>query len=404
MVLTRSMRRALDAERVKAAKRVAYSATAMAGQQFARTAGKMIAKNVVQGVVRSARRRGRSSKKVLVKKKAKTSKFERKVKQVLRKEKLADGSVGVYRKHYTGFSLIPGNGNYGNNKVSTELYRQTATGVNTAIKSLDFFTPNQLIDAASVLYNNKIGAINADTYLTGNFTDANLKFYLKSAYAKVTFKNVGTATLDFKVYEVNAKNLELDTFYNDWVDSMEATNLKQPAGLGTAGVDTYGVEPTMIEPLLDRYKIQTHRKILQPGDSYAVVLRIGPFNFEKGKVMDADTLQKYAKFSKQLVYSFNAMPTLHWDSTSDLQVTGRAIGSGDVSTTTYTPRGIVIDVAEKFVLQPPDITPEGNMGNRYGWLQDQDVFGKTSLTEISEITKDYQRQTTHGATAFSTTA
>lgn len=403
MVLTRAMKRAmLDLSN----KRTAAVASMMASEQLARSAGRMLTNRAVQQAYRSDKKAPtRSRKKVSNKRKRKaTTKFEKKVKKVLRKEELAGGSVGVYRKHYTGFSLIPGNGNYGNNKVSTELYRQLATGVNTAIKSLDFFTPLQLIDAASVLYNDKVGAINADTYVTGNFSDANLKFYLKSAYAKVTFKNVGTATLDFKVYEVNSKNLEEDTFYNDWVDSMESTNLKQPPGLGVAGVDTFGVEPSMIVPLLDRYKIETHRKLLQPGDSYTVTLRIGPFHFEKGKVMDADTLQKYAKFSKQLVYSFNAMPTIHWDSTTDLQVTGRAIGNGDLSSATYTPRGIVIDVAEKFVLQPPDTTADAKKGNKYGWLQDQDVFGKTGLNELSEITRDYVRQTTHGATAFSTTA
>lgn len=406
MVLTRSMYASLK-QRQKAygygAKRALSAGAAMAAEQFARTAAKSIGKNVAQATVRGLKRKISSYRKGKAVKKKRVTKFEKKVRNVVRKELLKDGSVGTYRKNYSGCSLIPSSGNHGANRISTDMFRNTAPGVFTAVKTLDFFTPLQFIDAASVLYNNKAGSLNPDTFLTNNFNDPNLKFYVKSAYIKVEFKNVGVIQLDMKVYEAQAKDLENDTFYNDWVDAMSSTNLEQPPGLSAASIITYGVEPTQIIPLLARYSIKTHRKVLEPGQSLTVVLRTGPFHFERGKIMDGTAIQKFAKYSKQLVYSFNALPTLHYDQTADLQVAGRALGNNDLILSTTSPRGILIDVAEKWVVQAPEEANVLNVGDRFGWFSDQDVLGKT-LAETSEITKDYQRQTATNATTFSTTA
>lgn len=342
------------------------------GPRGARRAGAIVARNLPKmkrkATTTAGTRRRKSAKtfskkrkvKQVTRRKVKAAKLKRTtakaVKNIVEKAISKDNPTGHYYKSYGGMSLFPGTAQ-NKNRVSADVFTEyNAAAGQVVLNRLAYFTPQSLIDAASVLFNNK--TLGVETYATtaGNFSDVDLKFNVQYASAKTTFKNQTNADLEFVFMEVRAKDLENDQFLADWEASMTSSNMNQIGTYATASHQN--VHPSQIPSLMKRYKVDSVKKILRPGESHVMFQTLAKnFDFQSSDYYDGSTLQKYGKMSVQVIYSYNSVFTAYEDNISavgDVTRAGRMLTVSGTNAANI--QGIVIDVHEKYIIDCPALT------------------------------------------------
>lgn len=310
-----------------------------------------------------------------------TRKTAKCVREIVKKELTKETPTGIYHKNYAGTLLLPGPGT--NSQIAGDHVFWTEGQVQK--QRLAFFTPAQLIDAASILFNAKVAAV-PDTGTSGNFSDVELKFNIIYASASVVFRSFVQGIVDLNIYEVTAKHMEPDWFGEDYTDALEATNMNQVGGT-TFNRSSLNVKPTLIEALKTRYSIKTISKRLQPGDSFTHFMSMKANTlFKKQDNFDGNVLQFVNKQSKQLFYSYTPVLSPIFDSGDSRLKIGRAYRTVASSATSL--NCITCEVKEIFKID----CPEGGISPSLG----KDSFcilnayePVISATGVSQITKDY---------------
>lgn len=351
-----------------------------------------------------------------------TPRFRKKVKKVIAGT-LHHGTYFSTRQGTIGFNTtnsatssefrVAAQGGYTNNVISTKLNdecsansriwfggAQTGNDSFTTGDEWQFFSPLKLIDAASVLWNQKTA--NRDyTVQTGNLTTTHngttgslvngtaaapeidgLKIQVRNAYVKMTMKNNSQRALLVEVYKCvpTSKNplaLALSTFADAIDREVDGTNtgLCSVVGVGSevpksALMNMPGVEPNQFVSFRNEWKYEKVKIKIMPGETTSLFFQ-GP----KDYMLDYDKLNKGNANVQGLALKQTTMnvmmsvtPDLTFATAAPIGETGRWIQNqalvgliGDM---------ISLEWSEVYSLIMPDIVgfqngPAADAGNMY---------------------------------------
>jgi len=149
----------------------------------------------VEGYVVKLKRKGTKVAKEARKRKTPgvTKRFKKKVKAALSNP----APIGLYTETSAGYIALPGDGYQG---VST------LSGI-TIDGSHCYFSPVHILDAASILWYNKIPSGIKAQGEPGNLPIQNLKIYVEDQYVQITYRNLTARTLLLKLYDCSPKTI-----------------------------------------------------------------------------------------------------------------------------------------------------------------------------------------------------
>nr|UOF80453.1 putative capsid protein [Cressdnaviricota sp.] len=229
--------------------------------------------------IRAARVRNTVNKKVTAKKSKKvkvSKKFRAQVNQVL----TSKTCVGTYTEITYALAQLPQN--RGGQQHATSCCPNIGSGAGETL-----FSPLEVLDAASVLFNNKTASQDAKATASGLGVSVGIDSLdgrtekiqvLKSSYS-IVFKNNTRRTIIMQLYEVTPKNrqnvVEMGSAGSQWYNCMtnEAT---VPAGslmtsainLAGATPNTLYVTPKTCKPYMKLWNVERHDITLDPGQTY----------------------------------------------------------------------------------------------------------------------------------------
>lgn len=261
-----------------------------------------------------------------------TKKFKEKVTKALEPGR----SVGWYMESGMVFEGNSTNGVY--TFPNTFGDKQIADRINSNSSRIAPFSPLAVLDAASVLFNGKVASENNKFPITGTypneiiswpagtFDQHTAKIMVKNSYTSYVIKNNTNRTVIMQLYECapkfNQDVLHDKDVYSQWQDCLadEATiyngsTVNKKINLSGATVNTLYSSPFQCKKLMQRWKIEKHEIILDPGQTYDHYMQ-GPQNVE----------YDYSKFWKPVNANFdvdNCFMNLQSKFTRQLMFTAR---------------------------------------------------------------------------------
>lgn len=182
---------------------------------------------------------------------------------------------------------------------NTTTQRQVVQYDNTTGTLVDaFFSPGRILDAASVLWNNKT-ILQAPKLIadTGNFDNKGIKVYIKNAYTKQEFRNNTQRIMTLQIVEFSAKSNQVA---GDPLGVWQAALLFQTAAQG-ANQNGYVKEalhamPTILPDFNRLFSTRVTKIVLQPGGQYNHFIQ-GPKDvlYDYQKMWNGNTFQNNNK-------------------------------------------------------------------------------------------------------------
>lgn len=231
------------------------------------------------------------------------------------KIKKVAGATNKYYGWYKEIQQAPITQPVDNNLVWKELCPYTSDNVSSA------FSPVDILNAASVLWNTKIPTT-ANKLLndTDNFKSDNFKVRVMDSNQRTIITNNTSHQVVLKLYDLSPKSTTAaqNTGFGwnplSFID--QALIQMAPSGApGSAGTisnsnpltvikETQGFNPTMIPQFKALYSIDQTRVILEPGKSYVHVLQ-GPKDkiYDFSKYYQSGVFNNQQKFVKHTIYS-----------------------------------------------------------------------------------------------------
>ena len=190
----------------------------------------------------------------------------------------------------------------------------------------DSFTPSQVLDAASVLWNEKLPTNNKSSLNSQNFARNTVKINVINSYTTMHFKNNTRRTYTMKLYNCRSKiRDQLEFPITSWADALAVE--AQPQGSNVLGIDvnTMYNDPRMVPNWNQQWHADVTTVTLEPGQIYDYFVQ-GP----KNKLYD---------FAK---YVTNSTPQLFTDRISDAR-SNFVVFYPDVVSTTIGTAGRYVD-------------------------------------------------------------
>lgn len=201
----------------------------------------------------------------------------------VRKIMSSEMPTGVFKNFYfgklTGWNIANVNKQVTDDRIfnSSDLL-----ALNPAHNMFSLFTPLAVVNAASVLFNNKTNA--ADwTGTTGNFVFDNLKVFVKYASATVTLRNNTQVPKHIAWYECTPKVSRSVTALVDFQAAL-AEDDTATLNLSHVGSDDYFVTPSVTKKFATTWKSKVREILLEPGQTHVftiVGVKNALYDFEK---------------------------------------------------------------------------------------------------------------------------
>lgn len=204
-----------------------------------------------------------------------SAQFKKMVKRALEEEQ----SEGVYTDYSAG--LVPSSAGAtvtnDNQQHVTPFLTQGDGTLGYGNQLLDFFTPNRMIDAASVLFNGKVRSNNYTTTVN-NFQFDQLKLDVDYSSVVVILRNNTQVTKHISFYECVPKVHSASNAYADWVSflAQEATD-GMNLTVVPADVTSIGITPSCTKKFSTKWKSAVREIVLGPGQMTEFSV-IGPKN------------------------------------------------------------------------------------------------------------------------------
>lgn len=231
------------------------------------------------------------------------------------------------------------------------------------LRVADAFGPSAILDAASILWNNKAPAATGQADVsTGVFDALNTKVYARNVYQKITFKSNSKRTYHYKMYICSPK--KSDAYLEprgDWDTGMYA---QREAGVAndsgpnvlSINLETLHASPALVQQFNKNWSYEVVKFKLEPGETYNHYVQ-GPKEqmIDFAKYYEGSTYLGVQKFSKFIfcVYYGDMIST-----------TTGAVGHyediGDISADAFDGKGILI--TQKIVM---DLTMPEQAGFKY---------------------------------------
>jgi len=137
------------------------------------------------------------------------------------------------------------------------------------------FTPDQILDAASVCFNGKVAQSNP-ALTPGNFSD-NTTFYVMNSYLTLFFKSTSNHVVNIEVYECRPKMLHQSSPYAHVLDTpLDMGYLTSTNGVtATATPEDVGTKSAHWLQLHSNYHVKVHTMKILPGMSSSLFFQ-GP--------------------------------------------------------------------------------------------------------------------------------
>lgn len=140
-----------------------------------------------------------------------------------------------------------------------------------------FFSPLQILDAASILWNGKLIVSNPAFGDTNMFAPTSTKVFCKDAWVDVKMRNNTQRSFTFIIYECAPKNDETLDPYVTWNRSITSEFANGVIKGGMANGSLYN-SPTQFKEFNQAFKVAKRKFVLQPGQIYEFKVQ-GPQNY-----------------------------------------------------------------------------------------------------------------------------
>lgn len=221
-----------------------------------------------------------------------SSKFKAKIEKALEPKMPA----GYYWNVFTDTFNTP--------PVTNEQYTQLIGKVANATQGL-YFSPLQILDAASILWNGKLIVANPTFADANMFSTTTTKVFCKDAWVDFKMRNNTQRTFYFTIYECAPKSDDILDPYVVWNRSIttEAANGVIKGGMANGSIYN---SPTMFKEFNQAFKVAKRSFILQPGQLYTFKVQ-GPQNYTYDYVKYAEesvpkNIQKMCRFVMGIHY------------------------------------------------------------------------------------------------------
>lgn len=167
------------------------------------------------------------------------------------------------------------------------------------------FTPEHFLDAASVLWNQKVMAANKTILGAGNFNTRSFKARINNSWFKTEFRNNSQRTYMLSIVTLKPKSVASFAGSDPlsfWTDCLTKD---LPVGTGTGpnvanmNRQMLGVSPSILPAFKQYFDMDVIKVELQAGQSYKYFLQ-GPkdFDFDMNKCYNGDDFQTVQKWSR----------------------------------------------------------------------------------------------------------
>lgn len=293
----------------------------------------------------------RVGKPVAASKRTKVARLRTPVRAAIKKMIAGYDIKGTYRKVLGSFHWYGGVPSYGvtfDNKQKVEYTRLAEP-----------FGPDNIIDAASILWNNKTpdaSGLPANS-LPDSYEPRALKLHVRNAYMKTTFKNNSKRAYHYKIYTCRPKRADVNFDpRGDWDVQLQAnveTIIPTDAGSNVLShnLEELGVTPKILPGWNSNWKCDVVTVVLQPGQTYTHYMQ-GPKDMEMdfAKFYQGGDYQKVQKFSAFLlcVYYGDLVGT-------SAGAVGHYEEIGDTADNTYDGLGVLVRQEVVYNLSMPEL-------------------------------------------------
>jgi len=274
------------------------------------------------------------------------------VKAVIHKEE----PLGTYTKTWNAYLEEPPS----NAQIVTQEAWQN--GAQRAGCDFRFFSRARLLDAVSVLFNNKTKDINYST-TTDNFTTTGLKFNVKYASAQVEIINYSDTVVEYTAVKLEPKNDTDSNARDTFVNAL--TTIEQP-GPGVS-VSHYSVLPGQLPQMNHQYSMKKQKFLLKPGQRVKFFFSAKPGHCDFGQNFGTGStpLQYLKRWSQELMLIYRPDIVVGYDlGTGTKEVVGHYVGG------TGPLNGIVVQVKEVYKINAPENTSDAEDNDQYAWYHD----------------------------------
>ena len=217
------------------------------------------------------------------------------------------------------------------------------------------FSPVKLLDAASVLYNNKALVRDASGTID-NFDFRNFKVNVYYMSFEMTIKNITNNTVHLELVELNTKKNTDKDCYQTW---LEGITLVDWVGSTSPTPTRYGMRPQMLEYMKSRYIMKSTNYVIKPGESIKKFMtKKGCYDFNRMTNADGTAV---ASFGKGLTTEFMLINKgenkLAVPAALNESKVGPYFGSNDKR------HAVVVNMKEVYKIQQPDETLDTHEGN-----------------------------------------
>lgn len=305
--------------------------------------GRILRKNQISAGITKVTAR-RVKKQLLKKKRVKVSrKLRAKINKVL------SGQIfGEFQE--TGYQVL--------RLIGSEDFKQIIVRLACTGDSSDpLFSPNRILDAASVLWNEKAHVDNPKTIVdAGNFDPKKLKCTVINSSAMYYMKNNTQRTITIKMMEITPRSNVLPASKNpfqQWIDDLNQDALNNGPNQNNAALTVLHTNPSMLPEFRKTYRMHTTKIVIPPGGEYEHFIQ-GPQDqlYDFQKMWTGSDFNNYQKFSKWVLAVY--YPDLVCTSLGGY---GRYLNSG----TEAANLGVVIETRYRYKISMPELA--GFYGN-----------------------------------------
>lgn len=214
------------------------------------------------------------------------------------------------------------------------------------------FSPTQVLDAASVLWNSKPSGQTLAFSDIANFP-LNAKIKVLKSWATVEYINHGQRTYYITLYDCKPKNKTTSgSPYQDWINALSAdANNTKGINIGNVAVTTLGCYPQISKAWVNNWTASETKIVLEPGQSFTAHI--------PGPKMQEYVYQKYLSSPGGSYANNQPLVTrylMHKIVTDLLGIkqAGGAISSSRQGTTSAQGNQVHVEVKEFYTLECPD--------------------------------------------------
>lgn len=336
----------------------------------------MFASQGTGGPVRAGQVKGRSRKLKPCRVPVKVSrKFKSKVLEAV----ASDTAKGKYTVAICG-SLYPVSSS--NLQTVTNVLAQSgATGLQTEApgnatltRSMEFFCPDKVLDAASILFNGKVSDVDF-IKTTNNFEKANTILQVPYQSVDITFRNNTQVIKEIEFYQCTAKssqNLAAVTF---WVNTLSTAAGKE--NLASLTTNSYYASPGQLQSFSQAWNYSVKTVTLDPGQSGHIFMSQKDQCYDWAKFQDAGTYPLNPKGKTvscfYVVRNKEVLPS----------VVGTQAGHpGATQTAGYS---VTCEIVEKYVIEAPEISEDAQKFDKFYMNVNDTTSGAAPYSVLGQV-------------------